>query len=702
VTPTRIPSGRLSRALVAVSVLLALTVGISVALTSSPGGTPPAQAGELPAFSDCAQLRKHMRELALPLVTPWGLGGGAVAFAEAAPGTVVDKGAATARDDAVAAAPGQAADKATGSGPTGTNVQEAGVDEPDLAKTDGRLVVTVTNGVSLHVVDVTGAKPLKRGTVTLKSQSATELLLLDGRALIVGQRADVAPGPARAGDGTRPDDSVGSTTSAGGSAIPDAPPPTGSTITDAPISVLPFAQPRTVLTLVDLRDPDDPTVLGMKEVDGSYLSARLHDGVARVVLSSQPRVRFPVPLDPQSTALARNRAAIRATTAQDWLPQQVVRDASGRVVSNGPLLDCSEVRHPVEPSGIGVLSVLTIDTTRTDALDRTEASAVVGDGDLVYASADRLYIATTVGGWAQPMPAVGGREIAPEPAQTRTKVHAFDVTGSGRARYVASGTVNGYLLSRWAMSEHEQRLRVATTTGPPWLAGGQSQSSVVVLAERGDELVRVGSVGGLGRGERVRAVRWFGDLAAVVTFRQTDPLYLVDISRPTRPRVLGELKVPGYSAYLHPIGNGLLLGVGQDADAQGQLLGVQLSVFDVSDPARPRRVDTLSLGPGNSPVEEDSRAFTYLPERRLAVLPMWPGLTGRVLDDQKIVAPQAVAVAVSVGEDGTLREYGRHGGQASPVLRVLPVAKRLAAVSATDVSLLDPDGFDNLGSVPLT
>jgi hypothetical protein len=681
VTPTATRSGRLARTLIVPGALVTLTIGITVALSTSRVATPPAQAGELPAFTDCPELRRHMRELALPLVTAWGLAGGtggpdaAVTAMEgrlpAAAAAGAETGARSSLDSTI--------DSATGSGPTGTNVQEAGVDEPDLAKTDGRLVVRVAEG-ALHVVDAGDSQPRRRGTVSLPHQSASELLLLDGRALVVGHGFETA--------------AEGSSSGAGAGAGVSSVPPADIAIPDAPI---PLGRPRTVLTLVDLRDPDDPTVVGTKELAGTYVSARSHDGVARVVLSSRPWLRFPLPIEPggaaEPKALARNRAIVTAATAQDWLPAQVTRDAAGRVVSDGPLLGCSAVRHPVRPSGIGMLSVLTIDPSRKDALRNSHATAVVADGDLGYASADRLYIATTVGGWVQPVTAVRGTE---DLRRTSTKVHAFDLTDRERAEYVASGTVDGYLLGRWAMSEHEGRLRVATTTGPPWQAGNRSQSSVVVLEERGRQLVRIGSVGGLGKGERIRAVRWFGDVAAVVTFRQTDPLYLVDISRPTRPRVLGELKVPGYSAYLHPLGNGLLLGVGQDADAEGRVKGLQLSVFDVSDPARPRRAATLALG-GSSPVEEDSRAFTYLPGRRLAVLPLLPMPAGPVLEEKRASYP--VAVAVSVGGDGSLREYGRHGGDGE-VLRVLPVGQRLAAVSTTRVSVLDPDGLRLLGSVP--
>ena len=84
----------------------------------------------------------------------------------------------------------------------------------------------------------------------------------------------------------------------------------------------------------------------------------------------------------------------------------------------------------------------------------------------------------------------------------------------------------------------------------------------------------------------------------MVTFRQIDPLYTIDLAVPERPRVLGELKIPGYSAYLHPIGEDLLLGIGQDANEEGRALGTQLSLFDVSDLRRPTRLHRQPLGPG--------------------------------------------------------------------------------------------------------
>jgi uncharacterized secreted protein with C-terminal beta-propeller domain len=139
-------------------------------------------------------------------------------------------------------------------------------------------------------------------------------------------------------------------------------------------------------------------------------------------------------------------------------------------------------------------------------------------------------------------------------------------------------------------------------------------------------------------------VRWFDDLAVVVTFRQTDPLYTVDLSSPAHPRLVGTLTIPGYSAYLHPLGGDRLLGIGQDATASGRNLGAQAATFDLRDPHRVRRTGTLAFGSWTDcPVGWDSRAFTYLPDRRVALVPV-----SRWSDGSTTV------VAVRVGTDGSL------------------------------------------------
>ena len=134
-------------------------------------------------------------------------------------------------------------------------------------------------------------------------------------------------------------------------------------------------------------------------------------------------------------------------------------------------------------------------------------------------------------------------------------------------------------------------------------------------------MTQVGQVGGLGQGERVYAVRFIGNDGYVVTFHQVDPLYTLDLSDPAHPQVLGELTIPGYSAYLHPIGDNLLLGIGQDVGPNNEPTGTQVSLFDVTDLKHPTRLFHYSLGQGWSSAESDHHAFLYWPATNLVVVP---------------------------------------------------------------------------------
>ena len=222
------------------------------------------------------------------------------------------------------------------------------------------------------------------------------------------------------------------------------------------------------------------------------------------------------------------------------------------------------------------------------------------------------------------------RWIAPEDvtnapvAGLTTTIHKFDISSPLRSRYRASGSVAGYVENQFSMSEWRGVLRVATTEMPAWLGDGRSESEsfVTTLEQRGATLARLGRVGGLGRGERTYGVRFFGDVGYVVTFRQVDPLYTIDLSRPSSPTVRGELKIRGYSAYLHPLGGDLLLGVGQDATEEGRVLGTQVSVFDVSDLRHPKLLTRQRLDKSWSEVEWDHHAFLYWAKASLAVLPV--------------------------------------------------------------------------------
>lgn len=237
-----------------------------------------------------------------------------------------------------------------------------------------------------------------------------------------------------------------------------------------------------------------------------------------------------------------------------------------------------------------------------------------------------------------------------------------------QARYVASGELPGTLLNSYALSAADGRLRVATTE----ISGGTTDSGITVLEPHGGRLVPVGRVRGLGVGERIYAVRYLGDTAYVVTFRETDPLYAVDLSDPTRPAVRSELKLPGVSTHLLPLSDSRLLGIGTSGDER---FGTRLSLFDVRDLGSPRLVHETVV-PGTSPlVSNDPHALLSWPPAALVVVPVLPQAGG------------GAAAAVRTSDD--LPVVGWLGGSRDgfPVTRAVVADNRIFAVSAGGVSV---------------
>jgi len=596
---------------------LGATASLSLAgwaVLAAPPLTPPAAASGLAAFSGCEELRQWYVDAALPLVGPYGFG---------YPIDVMEEGGMP-PNVSMAQRSGSAPDQAVGNGETGTNVQEVGVDEPDVAKTDGEIVVTLNgDGVrdALVTTDVTGS-PRELSRVDLPGSVAQGELLLVGDTVVVIANdygydywGDVPPN-VRLG----------------------APVPSGN-------------QGSTQVVTVDISDPTVPQVEDSTKFGGSLVSAREYDGTVRLVVSTgTPTLDFVMPEQDRSPteATRENRAIVRSSSIEDWLPSV---DASGDDV---PLVECTDVRHPGRQSGLGTISVVTFDAESPD--DRS-ATAVTTAGELVYSSLDRLYVATSTAGWGGPVPAIRAPEVS---RRLRTQVHAFALDGAD-STYVASGEVPGVVKDRWSFSEYDGHLRVATSLG--FASWSPQENAVVVLDERGGDLVEVGRVDGMGIREQIQSVRWFGDLAVLVTFRQVDPLYLVDLSDPEDPRVLGELKIPGFSAYLHPIGDQRLLGLGQNATLQGTTIGAQVGVFDIRDLNDPRRIDSQYFGANSTlTATADPRAFTYLPEERTALTPVQDYMTGRTL-----------LAILEIGPDGTLTRILMGIGGYAGVVRTLPL-----------------------------
>ncbi|MFA5635635.1 MAG: beta-propeller domain-containing protein, partial [Anaerovoracaceae bacterium] len=236
--------------------------------------------------------------------------------------------------------------------------------------------------------------------------------------------------------------------------------------------------------------------------------------------------------------------------------------------------------QPVDP---GYIILSAIDITDNS---RTEVEAITAFGSTVYMNESALYLASTS--------YEGNTDV--------TNITKFRIDGMNIG-YAGSGKVKGHLLNQFSMDEFEGNLRVATTV---WDEG----NNLFVLD---GSLNIIGSVTGLAKGETIYSVRFMGDKGYVVTFRTMDPLFVFDLSNPTAPRVTGELKMPGFSNYLHPIGDDLILGIGMETrelierDSTGKETvvgfrqgGLKISLFDVADMGKPKEVTNLVIGESGS------------------------------------------------------------------------------------------------------
>ncbi|TMR18713.1 hypothetical protein ETD86_21205 [Nonomuraea turkmeniaca] len=566
------------------AVTVAALATVTAACTTSTGETPAPPkkttlgAIRLVAYNSCDDMLAGLREKAAANVGPWGFGGVTPLTARAEDTAAITPNAKTAVPEH-----------------STTNVHEAGVDEPDLVKTDGNRVITVTGG-TLRIIDTATRKV----TSTLKLTEGDERVFAPADLLLSGNRALVL----FRGYG----DAMFKATSA-----------------------VPLGDTRYVL--VDLAG--EPKVMSTVKPQGTYVDARMVGSTVRIVTRSQPDITLPQPKENVSEAerIKANQAAVRQAPIDAWLPKIEIKDASGAVKTD--TVKCERVSHPADYTGTSLLTVHTLDLAQGVTTTGTDPISLAADGDIVYGTGTSLYVASNPRWWSvlpMPIDIAPAEEPTPEepkptpeepkPTPTippeETEIHRFDVASPGPPSYVASGKVSGRLLNQYSMSEHEGHLRVATTLTS---ADGKNSSSTVHVL-KADTLAKSGEVGGLGEGERIYSVRFIGAVGYCVTFKQVDPLYTLDLRDPAAPKVTGELKITGYSAYLHPGGEGRLIGIGQEASEQGRTLGTQVSLFDVSDPASPRRLSQLFQKDSGSEAEWDPHAFLYWPKTGLSVIPL--------------------------------------------------------------------------------
>jgi len=526
----------------------------------------------------------------------------------------------------------------------GTNVQVVGVDEPDVVKTVGdRFYVQralpgrrgrAVEGAGTSVV---AATPPDDARVTASIDRSGRMLVGEERVVVLPERRAVR----------RP--------------VEPEPEPRGGpvAVADSAVdSITADEEPdvERVLTGYDVSDPDAPTEAWERGVRGRVVSARLTDGQVLLVVANE---------------LPRPGEDCRV---------QPLADVS---------VPCTDVRHPTQPVPADVTySVLSIDAASGDLTERT---TFVGSRDAtVYASADAVYatyttserrsalrmefllqsdrvpervedrlrtvqgydlspeaeqeeVRATVRGWLRTLPPEERREVREslrDDWRDYLREHRRDATTTHVARFpvddlnaTTTGSVPGEVLNQFSFDVHDGTLRVATTVGER-LPGVESANDVYTLDAT--SLERQGSVTGMSEGQRVYGVRFDGDRGYVVTFRRVDPLHVLDLSDPADPTEEGSVKLPGYSSYLHPLGDDRVMGIGEE---DGRVKAV---VFDVSDPSDPRVAESRVLDARWSAISRTHHAFTHDSRHGVAFLPTPDG--GYVLDTADLSTERRVEV----------------------------------------------------------
>jgi len=507
---------------------------------------------------------------------------------------------------------------------TTTNLQERGVDEHDYVKTDGDFVYIVRSGWNSEgnpfIADAALPRP--------NSGAYTNLRVVD-----------INPSNASASALTEIplDFAAGSYDT--GMFLYDAGNRLAITANSDSFSIwgswydsYSWTDSTSQVGLVDISNPAAPGIADQMSMDGRIISSRRVGNMLYVASRFTPSIRgIDYYVEEGSAEYNNSVAKIEAATLDELLPQVSIND--GRSESLSQPEDCFVARRGnIEASA----DVITVAAINLDTATIADSVCYVGPSETMYMSPRSLYLATTRYDYETNN---GGDEFFYADPDITTEIHKFALN-AGSIDYRASGSVAGHMgwdpeKKPWRMSESGNQLRVVTMTDrfSFWPGGSDTDNSPVTLtvlddtnSGRLDTLATLPNslrTENLGKpGERLYASRFVGDRAYFVTFRATDPLYVIDLSNPADPRVAGELEIEGYSDYLHPVSDRLLLGLGKDAipDEDGEFRGaweqgVKLSLFDVSNPADPREVDTIIVGKRGTSTSalRTHKAFTYMP-----------------------------------------------------------------------------------------
>ena len=524
---------------------------------------------------------------------------------------------------------------------TTTNLQEEGVDEGDILKNDGTYIYSVDNSAQKVVVSSfekivkQDYKPIT--TIDLSGKNIVAIYLQDSRLVVISNEQlyyILAAKRAQSSDGATPDESI-------------LPPQKDESGVD--------------IDIFDVSSVDNITKISSYKISGNYQESRVIDGKLYLISQYSPQLTYEYPkiyVDTLCSSIDQTKisATCSGSTGGSGVPvePQIADDGSARLAQDdgceysqeyllwnenrcykysydekgaftydyeNPTITSENLEPTITKNGTTKANLLepsrfyapyklnqAANITSISQFDLQSGayklnSAFLGNTHTYYASRNALYLVSSE--YPRYYNYIDYKE------QQSIYKFALDENIS----YIAKGSVEGRALNQFSLGESGEYLRIATSSGWSWWQGGVTTNSVYVLkADNNQELHVESSLTGLGEsGESIKAVRFMGNRGFVVTFRQTDPLYTLDLSDPLAPKVAGELKIPGYSSYLHVVDENRLLSIGRNADSEGRTQELQVQLFDISDFTQPKLADKVAIGDqySYSEAEYNSRAFTY-------------------------------------------------------------------------------------------
>ncbi len=505
------------------------------------------------------------------------------------------------------------ADSKSGGNFSGTNVQVDGVDEADSVKYDGKYIYLATP------VDYSSGDPitnLKIIATNPASASATEVSVtpLDtehwgnvSEMYLVDNTQGTTPYTTGLATIRRSWDFIAFTDKVVNDVSTDGKP---LVVDDADkartASIWPYQMDNGIdITLYDVRTPTTPTKTWSLAIDGDLLGTRKIGNTLYVISSFVPHIATLDYAADTAEAKIANEKLIAQTSVEKLLPEYSINNGTPQPLNtaNGCMIPATTEKTD------GSLTLINITAINLATQQLVESVCVNGNAEGIYSSTNNLYL--------------GGSDYNKwENWQSFTVVHQFALTNGG-VDYSATGSVEGVLswsAPSFRMDEHNNHLRILTTnygeTGEPdhrlsvlKKVSGRSELEVVAQLPNKNHPETIGKPR-----EDIFGVRFNGDKAFVVTFERKDPLYILDLANPLDPKIAGQLEIPGFSTYLHPIGDNYVFALGNETNDDGFATGVKVSLYDIRNPAAPTEISKHVFGSSYSWSDAlyDHRALSFL------------------------------------------------------------------------------------------